>query len=74
VNVEIAKDIAGLKSTTAECDEIRSADIPLTRAMLNRRVERHFMRSLTHKNSNSDLIIDEPDGLIDDEDIPILDS
>jgi hypothetical protein len=32
------------------------------------------MRLLTQKNSNSDLIPDEPDGLVDEEDIPILDS
>jgi hypothetical protein len=32
------------------------------------------MRLLTQKNSNSDLIPDEPDWLGDEEDIPILDS
>jgi hypothetical protein len=42
--------------------------------MLDQRAERHFMRLLTQKNSNSDLIPDEPDGLVYDEDIPILDS
>jgi hypothetical protein len=30
VNVKIAKDIAGLKSTTAVCDGIRSIDTPPT--------------------------------------------
>jgi ribonuclease HI len=74
VNVKIAKDIAGLKSTTAGCDAIRSADTPPTRAMLDRRTERHFMRLLTQKNSNSDLIPDELDGMVDEEDIPTLDS
>jgi hypothetical protein len=72
LSTKIAKDVAGLKSTTAGCDAIRSSDIPPTRAMLDRRAERHFMRLLTKKNSNSDLIPDEPDGLVDDEDIPIL--
>jgi hypothetical protein len=47
VNVKIAKDIAGLKLTTAGCDTIRSADTPPIRAMLDRRTERHFMRLLT---------------------------
>jgi hypothetical protein len=74
VNVKIAKHIVGLKSTTAGCDAIRSADTPPTRAMLDRRTERHFMRLLTQKNSNRDLIPDEPDGLVDEDDIPILDS
>jgi hypothetical protein len=74
LNVKIAKDIAGLKSTTAGCDAIRSADTPPTRAMLDRRTERHFMRLLTQKNSNSDLIPDELDGMVDEEDIPTLDS
>jgi ribonuclease HI len=32
------------------------------------------MRLLTPKNSNSDLIPDEPDGMVDEEDIPTLDS
>jgi hypothetical protein len=40
--------------------------------MLDRRAERHFMRLLTQKNSNSDLLPDEPDRLVDEEDIPIL--
>jgi hypothetical protein len=38
VNVKIAKDIAGLKSTTAGCDAIKSADTPPTQAMLDRRM------------------------------------
>jgi hypothetical protein len=62
VNVKIVKDVAGLKVTTAGCDAIRSAYVPLTRAMLDRRAERHFLRLLTQKNSNSDLIPDQPDG------------
>jgi hypothetical protein len=74
VNVKIAKDIAGLKSTTAGCDAIRSADTPPTRAMLDRRTASHFIRLLTQKNSNSDLIPDELDGMVDEEDIPTLDS
>jgi cob(I)alamin adenosyltransferase len=47
VNVKIAKDIAGLKATIAGCDAIRSADIPQTRVMLDRRAERHFLRLIT---------------------------
>jgi hypothetical protein len=43
VNVRIAKDIAGLRATTAGCDAIRSADIPAIRAMPDRRIERHFL-------------------------------
>jgi hypothetical protein len=66
VNTKIAKDIAGLKSTAGGCDAIRSADIPPTRAMLDGRAECHFMRLITQKNSNSNLIPDEPDGLVDD--------
>jgi hypothetical protein len=42
VNVKIAKDIAGLRATTAGCEAIRSANIPTTRAMLDRRAERHL--------------------------------
>jgi hypothetical protein len=42
--------------------------------MLDRRTERHFMRLLTQKNANSDLIPDELDGMVDEEDIPTLDS
>jgi hypothetical protein len=74
VAVRIAKDVAGLRATTAGCDAIRSADIPPTRAMLDRRTERHFMRMLTQNNPNSDLIPDEADGMVDEEDIPSLDS
>jgi hypothetical protein len=48
--------------------------IPPARAMLDRRTERHFMRLLTQNNSNSDLIPDELDGMVDEEDIPTLDS
>jgi hypothetical protein len=74
VNVKIAKNIAGLKSTTVGCDAIRHTDTPPTRAMLDRRTERHFIRLLTRKNSYSDLIPDEPDGMVDEEDMPTLDS
>jgi hypothetical protein len=74
VAVRIAKDVAGLKATTAGCDAIRSADIPPTRAMLDRRTERHFMRMLTQNNPNSDLVPDEADGMVDEEDIPSLES
>jgi hypothetical protein len=74
VAVRIAKDVAGLRATTAGCDAIRSADIPLTWAMLDRWTERHFMRMLTQNNPNSDLIPDEADGMMDEQDIPSLDS
>jgi hypothetical protein len=73
VNVKIAKDIAGL-TTTAGCDAIRSADTRPIRAILDRHAERHFMRLLAEKNSNSELIADKPDGFVDSEDIPILDT
>jgi hypothetical protein len=74
VAVKIAKDMAGLKATTVGCDAIRSADIPPTRAMLDRRTERQFLRILTQNNSNSDLIPDEPDSMVDEQGLPILDS
>jgi hypothetical protein len=35
VAFRIAKDVARIKSTTTGCDRIRSADIPLTEAMLD---------------------------------------
>jgi hypothetical protein len=53
---------------------IRSADITPTWAMLDRRTEYHFMRMLTQHNPNGDLIPVEPDGMVDEEDIPSLDS
>jgi hypothetical protein len=65
VAVMIAKDTAGLKATTAGCDAIRSADIPPTCAMLDRRTERQFLQILTQNNSDSGLIPDEPDGMVD---------
>jgi hypothetical protein len=71
--VKIAKDIAGLKATTAGCDATRSADIPPTRAMLDRRTERHFLRLITQDNTNSDLIPDEPDDILDEVDLLVLD-
>jgi hypothetical protein len=74
VYVKIAKDIAGLKSTTAGCDAIRSADTPPTRSMLVQRTERHFMRLQIQKNSKTDIIPDELDGMVDEDDIPTLDS
>jgi hypothetical protein len=74
VAVRIAKDIARLRGTTAAYDAIRSTDIPPTRPMLDRRTEQHFLRLLTQKNTNSDLIPQEPDRMIDEEDLPILDS
>jgi hypothetical protein len=55
------------------CDAIRSADIPPTRAMLDRRTERHFLRLISQKNTNSDLIPDEPENILDEEDLPTLD-
>jgi hypothetical protein len=73
VNVKIAKDIAGLKATTAGCDAIRSADIPPTRAMLDRQTERHFLRLISQKHTNSDLIPDDPEDIFDEEDLPTLD-
>jgi hypothetical protein len=42
--------------------------------MLDRRTEQHFLRLLTQKNTNSDLIPQEPDRMVDEEDLPILDS
>jgi hypothetical protein len=36
VNVKIPKDIAGLKSTTVDCDAIRCADTLPTQVMLDR--------------------------------------
>jgi hypothetical protein len=74
VAVRIANDIAVLNATTAGCDAIRSADIPPTRAMLDRCTEHHFMRMLTQNNQNCDLVPDEADGMVDEEDIPSLDS
>jgi hypothetical protein len=70
---KIAKDIAGLKATTAGCDAIRSADISPTQAMLDRRTERHFLRLISQKNTNSDLIPDDPEDILDEEDLPVLD-
>jgi hypothetical protein len=66
VNTRVAKNVAGLRTTTAGCDAIRSADIPPTCPMLNRRAERHFMRLLT-QNTSSDLIPDEPDWMVDED-------
>jgi hypothetical protein len=63
-----------LKATTAGYDAIRTADIPPTRAMLDRRTERHIMRMLTQNNPISDLVTDEADGMVDEEDLPSLDS
>jgi hypothetical protein len=42
VNVKIAKDSAGLQATTVGCDAIRSAGIPTTRGMLDRRAKRYL--------------------------------
>jgi hypothetical protein len=74
VNTRISKDVAGLRATAAGCNAIRSADIPPTRPVLDRCAEWHFMRLVTQNNTNSDPIQDEPDGMVDEEDIPILDS
>jgi hypothetical protein len=75
VNVRIAKDIAGLKATTAGCNAIRSADIPPTRAMLDRRTERHFLRLISQKNTKNELIPEDPEDILvlDDGDLPTLD-
>jgi hypothetical protein len=72
--VRIAKDIAGLRGTTVACDVICSADISPTHPMLDHRTKRHFLRLLTQKNTNSDLIPQEPDGMVDKEDLSIHDS
>jgi hypothetical protein len=74
VAFRITKDVAGLRATTAGCDAIRSADFPPTQAMLDRRTECHFIKMLTQTNPNSNLIHDEADGMVDEEDIPSLDS
>jgi hypothetical protein len=42
--------------------------------MLDRRAEHHFLRLLTQKNSNSDLIPHELDATVDEDDLPVLDS
>jgi hypothetical protein len=42
--------------------------------MLDRQTEGHFIRMLTQNNPNSDLVPDEADRMVDDEDIPSLDS
>jgi hypothetical protein len=73
VAVQIARDTAGFKATTVGCDAIRSADIPPTRAILDRCTERLFLRILTQNISNSDLIPDEPDCIVDEQYLPILD-
>jgi hypothetical protein len=74
VAVRIAKDFAGFKATAEGCDAIRSADIPPTGAMLDRRTERHFMRMLAENNPNRDRVPDKADGMVGEEDIPSLDS
>jgi hypothetical protein len=74
VAIRIAKYVAGLKATTAGCHAIRSSDIPPTRTMLDWRTERHFVRILTQNNPNSDLVPDEADRMVDEGDIPSLDS
>jgi hypothetical protein len=62
-----------LKATTAGCDAIRTADIPSTRAMLDRRTESHFLRLISQKNTISDLIPDDPEDILDDDDRSTLD-
>jgi hypothetical protein len=42
--------------------------------MLDHHTERDFLRLLTQKITNSDLIPQEPDRMVDEEDLPILDS
>jgi hypothetical protein len=66
VTVRFAKNIAELQGTTAGYDAICSADVPPTHPMLNRRTERHFLRLLTQKNINSDLIPEKSDGIVDE--------
>jgi hypothetical protein len=41
--------------------------------MLDRRTERHFLRLISQKNTNSDLIPDDPEDILDEEDRPTLD-
>jgi hypothetical protein len=36
-------------------------------------LDRHFLRLITQDNTNSDLIPDEPDDILDEEDVPVLD-
>jgi hypothetical protein len=74
VTVRIGKNIAGLRGTTTGCDAIRSADVLPNRPMLDHRPEGLFLRLLMQENTNSDLIPEEPDGMVDKEDIPTLDS
>jgi hypothetical protein len=40
--------------------------------MLDRRTERHFLRLISQKNTNSDLIPDDPEDILDEEDLPTL--
>jgi hypothetical protein len=42
--------------------------------MLDWRTEPHFMRMVTQNNPRIDLVPDKADGMVDDEDIPSLDS
>jgi hypothetical protein len=70
VAIPVAKDVDGLKATTAGYDAIRITDIPPTRAILARRIEPHFRRRLIQNNPKSYLVPGEADGIMDDEDIP----
>jgi hypothetical protein len=51
VNTRNANDVARLSATTAGCDAIRSAGIPPTRPMLERRAARHFMKAASNKQN-----------------------
>jgi hypothetical protein len=73
VAIRIAKDVPGFKASTSGRDAIRNVDIPATRAMIYCRTEYH-LRMLTQNNPNSDLVPDDADGIVDEEDIPSLDS
>jgi hypothetical protein len=66
--------VAGLKATKAGCDAIQRADILPTQAMLDWRTECHFSRMRTKNNPNGDVVPDEADGMVEEEDIPSLDS
>lgn len=52
VATAIAKDVAGLFSTTNQDNAIRAAGIPSTESMLQRRANRLFVRILTRGKSH----------------------
>jgi hypothetical protein len=56
----------------AGCDANQSANIPPIRAMLDWQTESHFMRMLTQKTLNNDLVLDDADGIVNKDNIPSL--